>query len=148
MLKGSSKFQSTFATLRNDWNISADLLTHLEELSVTSAVCEKKVWMNCGLWNITANIRIKKIVDISTLLPCWSVLLLHSKRAIIWKRCLEASFELSSKADYGWDQNANICWIKEPFPKDREEILINDKYNVSEVNDEEDEIDNEDDQEY
>ena len=42
----------------------------------------------------------------------------------IWKRCLEASFELSSIADYGWDQDANICWIKEPFPKDREDILM------------------------
>ena len=50
--------------------------------------------------------------------------------------CLEASFELPSIADHGWDQNATIWWIKEPFPKDKEEILISDKYNENEVNDE------------
>ena len=67
-----------------------------------------------------------KVVDISTLLPCWSVV--HSKRAnyfaCILLRCLEPSFELPSIADHGWDQNANIWWIKEPFPKDIEEILM------------------------
>ena len=72
---------------------------------------------------------------------------MHSKRvnsfAGIWKRCLEASFELSSIADHGCDQNANI-WIKELFPEDIEEILISDKYNENEVNDEEDKSDSED----
>ena len=37
----------------------------------------------------------------------------------------------------------NIWWIKEPFPKDIEEILIIDKCNENEVNYEEDEIDHE-----
>ena len=37
----------------------------------------------------------------------------------------------------------NIWWIKEPFPKDIEEILISDKYNENEVNYEEDESDHE-----
>ena len=58
------------------------------------------------------------------------------------KRCLEPSFELPSIADHGWDQNANIWWIKEPFPKDIEKILITNKYNENEVNYEEDESDN------
>ena len=55
---------------------------------------------------------------------------------------MEPSFELPSIADHGWDQNANIWWIKEPFPKDIEEILISNKYNENEVNYEEDESDN------
>ena len=55
---------------------------------------------------------------------------------------MEPSFELPSIADHGWDQNANIWWIKEPFPKDIEEILISNKYNENEVNCEEDESDN------
>ena len=86
-----------------------------------------------------------KVVHVSTLSPCWSVV--HSKRknsfAGIWKRCLEASFEIPSIADHGWNQNANIWWIKEAFPKDIEEILISVKYNENEVNDEEDESDSE-----
>ena len=55
---------------------------------------------------------------------------------------MEPSFELPNIADHGWDQNANIWWIKEPFPKDIEEILISNKYNENEVNYEEDESDN------
>ena len=86
-----------------------------------------------------------KVVDISTLLPCWSVV--KSKRvnpfAAICKRCLEASFKLPSIIDLGWNQNANIWWIKEPFPKDIEEILISIKYNENDVNDEEDKTENE-----
>ena len=32
-----------------------------------------------------------------------------------------------------------ICWIEEPFPKYREEIVISNEYNENEVNDEENE---------
>ena len=56
----------------------------------------------------------------------------------IWKICLEASFGLPSIADYRWDQNANIWWIKELISKAIDKILINDKYNENEVIDEED----------
>ena len=66
----------------------------------------------------------KKFVDISILLPCSSVLLLHSKRAdyvaCVWKRSLQANVELSNISDNGWEENPNICWIEEPFPKDIE----------------------------
>ena len=55
-------------------------------------------------------------------------------------------FELPSIADHGWKQNAKIWWIKEPFPKDKEEILFSVKYNENEANDEEDESGNEGDQ--
>ena len=59
------------------------------------------------------------------------------------KRCFEASFELPSVADHAWDKNANICWIKESFPKDIEEFLISDKCNENEINDEECDSENE-----
>ena len=79
-----------------------------------------------------------KIVDILSLLPCRSVLLLHSKREnyvwCLWKHCSKATFELPSKPDHWWDQKANICSIKEPFPKEIEEILIWHEYNQSELN--------------
>ena len=37
----------------------------------------------------------------------------------------------------------NRWWIKKTFPKDIEEILINNKYKENEINNEEDESDNE-----
>ena len=67
----SFKFQSTFAPLGNDLNISDDLLTKLEEF-VCHICCMLKKYVNEFLFN-----------------------------AYIWKRCLEASFEHSSIADHG-----------------------------------------------
>ena len=111
ILQGSSKFQSTFATLGNDLNKSDDLLTKLEEF-----VCH--IW---GMRKEDVNeVRFvkyyskyqngNKVVDISNLYPC--SLVAHSKRvnpfAGICKRCLKASFELTSIADPGWGQNTNI----------------------------------------
>ena len=61
------------------------------------------------------------VIDISTLPPCRSALLLQSKRVnyvvCVWKRSLEANFELPSISGHKWDKNANIYWIEEPFPK-------------------------------
>ena len=76
---------------------------------------------------------------------CWyfnSSALLYKARgwiyvACIRKICSEANFELPGIADHWWHQNANICWIEELFPKDVEEIFINDEYSENEVNDEE-----------
>ena len=33
------------------------------------------------------------------------------------KKGLETNFELSIVSDHGWDENANIWWIEESFPK-------------------------------
>ena len=50
------------------------------------------------------------------------------------EKIFDSKFWTSSKADHGWEQNVNVCWIKEPFTKDIEEILINDENNGNEVN--------------
>ena len=116
-----------------------DLLRKLEEF-VCHIYCLRKKDAN-EVWFLKYYSKYQnenKIVDILSLLPCRSVLLLHSKREnyvwCLWKRCSKATFELPSKADHWWDQKANICWIKEPFPKEIEEILIWDEYNQSELN--------------
>ena len=59
ILRGSFKFQSTFATLGNDLNISGgDLLTKLEEF--VCHICEmRRKDVKFGLCNITANIRME-----------------------------------------------------------------------------------------
>ena len=41
---------------------------------------------------------------------------------------------LNSQVYQIMDENAIISWIEEPFPKDREEILISDEYKENEVN--------------
>ena len=42
-LQGTLKFQSTFATLRNDWNISDELLTKLQEFVCNIYFMGKKI---------------------------------------------------------------------------------------------------------
>ena len=54
ILQVSSKFQSAYATLEKDWNISDDLLIKLEEfvhknVSFVSTICEKNIWMKLDL---------------------------------------------------------------------------------------------------
>ena len=75
------------------------------------------------------------------------MLLLDNKRAndvtCTWKVCSETNFELPSIADHRWDQNTHICWIKEPFPKGIEKILISYESKENEVNNGEGESDNE-----
>lgn len=81
-----------------------------------------------------------KIGNISTLPLFRSLILLHSIMTnyvlCIWKRCSESNFELPSIEDYRWNQNANIYCIEEPFTKYIKEILISNKYNENEVNEE------------
>ena len=69
-------------------------------------------------------------------------------RGKVFCRYLEKMFRswfYTSKYSRSWmgPKREHIWWIKKPFPKDIEEILINNKYKENEVNDEEDESDNE-----
>ena len=71
ILQGSSKFQSTFATLGNDWNKSDDLLTKLEEFVCHICSMRKKDvsevrFVKCYSKYQNEN----KVVDISTVSPC------------------------------------------------------------------------------
>ena len=71
ILQGSPKFQSTFATLGNDLNISDDLLTKLEGFICHICNMRKKDVNEVRFvkyYNKYQNEN--KVVDISTLLPC------------------------------------------------------------------------------
>ena len=78
LLQGISKFQSTFATLRNDWNISDGLLTKLEEFVCRIYGMRKKDMNEVRFVKYQNE---NKMVDIKTLPSCRLVLLLHSKTA-------------------------------------------------------------------
>ena len=93
-----------------------------KNLYAISTVCEKKDVNEVQFGQYRSKYQNEnKIVDISTLPPCRSVLLLQSKRAnyvaCVWKRYLEINFELPSISDHGWDENANICCENENIPQ-------------------------------
>ena len=133
-----------FAILGNDLNASDKLLTKLEDLS---AVLEEKKWSSaCEILQ-----KMSEWKQSSRYFNSFHLLISNTKQEVAsfcryLQKMLGKCFELPSIADHGWKQNTKIWWIKEPFPKDKEEILFSVKYNKNEANDEEDESGNEGDQ--
>ena len=66
-----------------------------------------------------------KIIDISLLPPCQSVLLLHAKRANFVAKILKCSNEAKPQIPdvemHGWDVNGKIKWLEKEFPDNIEE---------------------------
>ena len=79
----------------------------------------------------------KKIIDLSTLPPCHSTLLLHIKRANyiakIWKSCAQDDYDNGDVAEHGWYNDGQIQWVVDIFPDDITDILFS-----HDVNDDED----------
>ncbi|CAB3980564.1 Hypothetical predicted protein [Paramuricea clavata] len=70
-----------------------------------------------------------KIVDLSLLPPCQSVLKLHGRRANfvakIWKSSDEAKLQIPEISHHGWKSTGEIKWLVREFPNDVEELLFN-----------------------
>ena len=87
----------------------------------------------------------KKVIDMSILPPCKSVLTLHIKRANyvakMWKSSLTNWLDVTDEiSENGWFPDGSTCWVDEIFPRDVKEILCNPSY----VNDDFDEFDEQD----
>jgi len=94
----------------------------------------------------------KKVIDLSVLPPCQSILQLHIKRAnyvaYIWKSCCGENTEMPPAFKHGWNEKGEIQWIEDPFPADVCDILITDDDEEELESDNEEEIgsDNESDE--
>ena len=68
----------------------------------------------------------------SLLPPCRTVLRLHIKRAnfvaAIWKHATQAMIDPPRISTMGWNENGSIEWIKAAFPRDIEEMLLDDEF--------------------
>ena len=73
-----------------------------------------------------------KVIDLSTLPPCRSVLKLHTERAntvaAIWKRPVIAVVEVPELTQCGWTREGEVRWIEEEFPDELEDILLDQNY--------------------
>ena len=69
-----------------------------------------------------------KVIDLSTMPPCFSSLFLHLQRANyvprIWKLILYASLSLPGNTDQGWDEDGRIKSIQQPLVDDITELLM------------------------
>ena len=96
-----------------------------------------------------------KVVDISLLPPCKSVLLLHMKRANyvakIWKSSLISWVDFGDITEHGWLPDGSTFWVEDVFPREVEEILCDKEFSEEEEAEiEEDELsdDGDDDDDY
>ena len=69
-----------------------------------------------------------KVVDLSTLPPCKEVLSYHTRRAnlvsYLWKNSLVSQLDYPDVINHGWNIDGTVHWLDEEFPKDIENILI------------------------
>ena len=101
------EFEVCFTKLGSEPNLSEDLFEFLEEYNAGRSLKKKQKRHN-------------KIIDLSLLPPCKSVLRLHSKRAnavgYLWGNASNPTVEFLSLTENGWTITSDIDWIEEAFP--------------------------------
>ena len=79
----------------------------------------------------------KKIIDLSLLPPCKSVLLLHTKRlhflAKIWKCSNEAQLQIPDIKMHGWDANCKIKLLEKEFPDNIQDLLFDSDFDKTDI---------------
>ena len=69
-----------------------------------------------------------KVVDLSLLPPCQSVLKLHAEWSnivsMIWRKSIQPIINIPTLSEYWWLNDGNIRWIDTAFPDLIEEILF------------------------
>ena len=85
-----------------------------------------------------------KVINMSLLPPCNSVLILHIKRANcvakMWKSSLTNWFDPDDISENGWLPDGLTYWVDDIFPRNVEEILCDPSF----INDDFDEFDEQD----
>ena len=88
-----------------------------------------------------------KIIDLSLIPPCFSSLYLQIKRAKfvskLWKSTRIAQLILPSIEENSWNKGGSIAWILDPCPGDVLDLLMNDKNESEDGNDNEEESEEE-----
>ena len=61
-----------------------------------------------------------KVVDLSLLPPCQSVIKLHAERSnvvsMIWRKSLQSIMNIPNLSEYGWLSDGKIRWIDTASP--------------------------------
>ena len=129
VMKQSEKFEVLFHHLGSTWDLSEELYQLLEEYTCLLYGYKRK-----NINNLRSEMFAKKytnenkVVDLSVLPPCQSVLRLHSKRANyvakIWKSSLQPIIDVSQISEHGWTMEGQIQWVDVSFPDLVEDILL------------------------
>ena len=129
LMQKYEELEVCFTKLGSEPNLSEDLFESLEEYTALLYGVKSKS-INEARWKIFENKKHKrhnKIIDLSLLPPCKSVLRLHSKRgnavAYLWRNASNPTIEFPSLTENGWTTTGDIEWIEEPFPAEVEELM-------------------------
>ena len=78
------------------------------------------------------NVKSGKIVDLSVIPPCSSVLKNHLLRAAfnsnMWKNSSVAVNYQYQMSEYGWNDDGSMFWTDRLFPEDLEEVMEDEEY--------------------
>ena len=150
-MKGKNEFREAFASLEDNWNVTEETSAELEKF-----VCKLHGYNEGDVNKVRKKIFDKKckqegiITDLPVMPPCKSVLRLHTQRANyvakIWKSSMENELNCPDITRHGWNEGGSIKWVESVFPKDIEEILLNDNYEEDFDMDVEDILDSSDDE--
>ena len=79
----------------------------------------------------------KKIIDLSLLPPCKSVLLLHTKRlnflAKICRCSNEAQLQIPGIKMHGWDANCKIKLLEKEFPDNIQDLFFDSNFDETDT---------------
>ena len=130
IMKSNESFLRAFIELGTDWKITEQQVTAIEEY-VCALYRSKKNSVNELHYDLFLKKQKKesKIIDLSTVPPCFSPLCLQLKRANfvskLWKRTKIAQLPLPQIEEHGWNAYGSIVWITEPYPEDISDLLMN-----------------------
>ena len=129
VLEKNPKFREAFQDLGSTWELDDKTFDLLNEY-----VCKLYGYQKKNVNQVRYHLfqkkyeKEEKIIDISMLPPCESVLLLHAKRANFVAKILRSSnepqVEIPDISMHGWDVNMKIKWLEKEFPDDIEDLLI------------------------
>ena len=139
-IEKNPRFLPAFKDLGSTWELSEETFKLLEEYVCVLYGCRKKNVNQARYYLFQRKYRRdEKIIDLSILPPCKSVLLLHANRANyvakIWKRSEEPQLQTPDIDIYGWKMNYEIKWFEKEFPDDIEDLLIDPAFDELETDD-------------
>ena len=144
----NKKFVNTFIALGSTWNIAENTMEDLEEyVCLLYGCCQRNV--NAVRKKLFDNkyLNQNKVMDISLLPPCRSSLRLHILRANvvarIWIQANQPLIELPDFSQHGWGTMLEIKLIKQAFPDEIEELLVQTDTELAPDDDEESDEDSE-----
>ena len=155
ILEKNPKFLKAFQDLGSNWELTDETFELLEEyICVLYGSRKKDVnQVHHDLFQ-KKHVKEEKVIDLSMLPPCHSVLMLHAKRANfvakIWKCSDEAQLQTPDIRMHGWDINKKIKWLEKEFPDNIHDLLFDPSFDKPETDtlgiDEENDDDGENDE--